>query len=197
MIKFMYFFFNSCYNVHEDKMKKVLKSLKIILLVMAIFVSFTNSFRYEAKVHNNNPNKTVDEIAMALKINEFDYDSLYSAKDTYNGDITGYVYNCPLCNGTLACLSNYNIKDGTNTYDDVQYGKVNIVASSANLPCGSIVRFEAPRISNETIYAIVLDRGVPGNDLDFLAPDYDYAISNVGRFNTSYDVLRSGWADAN
>ena len=101
--------------------------------------------------------------------------------------------NCPLCGGTLACMSSYNIKDGTTTYPDSQYGIVNIVASSANLPCGSIVKFDAPRISSEPIIAIVLDRGVPGNDLDLLSPSYDYAIGTIGRFNASYDVLRSGW----
>ena len=90
-------------------------------------------------------------------------------------------------------MSSYNIKDGTTTYPDSQYGTVNIVASSANLPCGSIVKFDAPRISSEPIIAIVLDRGVPGNDLDLLSPNYDYAIGTVGRFNATYDVLRSGW----
>lgn len=104
-------------------------------------MTFTNSPIYEARVHNNNPNRTIDEVAMALKINEFDYDALYSAKDTFNGEITGYIFNCPLCGGTLACMSSYNIKDGTTTYPDSQYGTVNIVASSANLPCGSIVKF--------------------------------------------------------
>ena len=132
-----------------------------------------------------------DKVLKAM--DEFDYDALYSAKDTFNGQITGYIFNCPLCGGTLACMSSYNIKDGTTTYPDSQYGTVNIVASSANLPCGSIVKFDAPRISSEPIIAIVLDRGVPGNDLDLLSPSYDYAIGTVGRFNASYDVLRSGW----
>ena len=174
-------------------MKKVIKVIQLLILVFVVFMTFTNSPIYEARVHNNNPNRTIDEVAMALKINEFDYGALYSAKDTFNGQITGYIFNCPLCGGTLACMSSYNIKDGTTTYPDSQYGTVNIVASSANLPCGSIVKFDAPRISSEPIIAIVLDRGVPGNDLDLLSPSYDYAIGTVGRFNASYDVLRSGW----
>lgn len=176
-------------------MKKVIKMFQFLILVFVVFMTFTNSPIYEARVHNNNPNRTIDEVAMALKINEFDYDALYSAKDTYTGDLTGYIYNCPLCGGTLACLSNYNITDGTYTYNDKDYGNVNIVASSANLPCGTIVRFSAPKISSDPVIAIVLDRGVPGNDLDFLAPDYEYAVSHIGRYKITYDVLRNGWLD--
>ena len=72
----------------------------------------------ETKVHNENENKNVNLSTMALKVIENESNNLYSAKDTYTGDLTGYVYNCPLCNGTLACKPKYNIKDGKNTYLD-------------------------------------------------------------------------------
>ena len=103
------------------------------------------------------------------------------------------MYNCPLCSGKLACLSSYDITDGKNTYYDAEYGEVNIVASSKNLPCGSIVTFNSSRISDEKVVAIVLDRGVRGNALDFLSPSLDYAYNNIGRSSITYDVLRSGW----
>ena len=55
-------------------MKKVIKVIQLLILVFVVFMTFTNSPIYEARVHNNNPNRTIDEVAMALKINEFDYE---------------------------------------------------------------------------------------------------------------------------
>ena len=174
-------------------MKKILKMIKIFVLLIVICISFTNSFVYESKIYNNNPNKGVDEVAMAMKISEFDYESLYGAKNTLVGDLTGYAYNCPLCSGKLACLGNYNITDGTTTFNDETYGNVMIVASSTNLSCGSIVRFNVEKLSNDPILAIVLDRGVRGNNLDLLSVSEEYAINNIGRVKITYDVLRNGW----
>ena len=174
-------------------MKKVFKIIKIFILIFVICISFTSSFIYESKIYNNNPNKKVDEVAMALKINEFDYESLYGAKDTLVGDLTGYAYNCPLCSGKLACLGNYNITNGTTTFNDETYGNVMIVASSTNLACGTIVRFSVDKLSSEPILAIVLDRGVRGNNLDLLSISEEYAINNIGRVKITYDVLRNGW----
>jgi len=172
-------------------MKIVFNSIKILLLVLVIVVMASNSSSFESKVSNDNLNKTVNLSTMALKVSEFNYDNLYSAKDTFTGDLTGYVYNCPLCSGHLAC-SKYNVMDGTTTYPDPEYGAVNIVASSANLPCGTIIRFDFPRVSNSPIYAIVLDRGVTGNSIDLLAENLD-AAHVIGRSSITYDVLRSGW----
>ena len=90
-------------------------------------------------------------------------------------------------------MSSLDLSNGRNTYEDKTYGEVNIVASSKNLPCGTIIRFESKRISEEPIIAIVLDRGVLGNDIDFLAPNREYALNNVGRSSVTYDVLRFGW----
>jgi len=169
------------------------KSIKAIIVLALVTVVHSSTTVFESKVSNTNENKTVNLSTMALKIIENEENNLYSAKDTYTGDLTGYVYNCPLCNGTLACKPSYNIKDGINTYPDADYGNVNIVASSKNLSCGTIIRFDSERISDEPVVAIVLDRGVLGNDLDFLAPNLDYALNSVGRSSVTYDVLRDGW----
>ena len=83
--------------------------------------------------------------------------------------------------------------DGTTTYQDADYGIVNIVASSANLPCGSIIRFNSERISSTPVYAIVLDRGVLGNAIDLLSESEEYASKYIGRSSITYDVLRSRW----
>ena len=90
-------------------------------------------------------------------------------------------------------MPKYNIKDGTTTYKDYEYGEVNIVASSKNLACGSIVRFTSNRVGEGEQFAIVLDRGVGGYALDLLTPSEEYASRNIGRSKITYDVLRSGW----
>ncbi len=169
------------------------KSLKtLVVIALLAFINSSTSV-VETKVNNENENKNVNLSTMALKVIENESNNLYSAKDTYTGDLTGYVYNCPLCNGTLACKPKYNIRDGKNTYLDEDYGNVKIVASSKNLSCGTIIRFDSERISADPVIAIVLDRGVLGNDIDFLSPSLDYALNSVGRSSITYDVLREGW----
>lgn len=173
--------------------KTIFKFIKSLMLVFIIVVCSSNNGIFESKVKNNNLNKSVNVSTMALKISEFNYDALYGAKDTYTGDLTGYAYNCPACTGHLACMSNYNIKDGTITFPDDEYGIVNIVASSSNLPCGTIIRFTSERISSTPVYAIVLDRGVLGNAIDLLSISEEHALQYVGRSSITYDVLRFGW----
>ena len=167
--------------------------VKFSLIMVVLFIAKSSTNVEVAKVENENVNKTINLSTMALKVIEVEKNLKFTAIDTYTGDLTGYVYNCPLCNGTLACKPSYNIKDGTNTYVDDEYGEVYIVASSKNLPCGSIVSFYSNRISDDKIVAIVLDRGVTGNSLDFLSPSLNYAYDNIGRSSITYDVLRSGW----
>ena len=144
------------------------------------------------EIESGNKNRVTDLALMSLRLEEIAKDDIYSPLATYTGDLTGYGANCPLCNGTLACKPSYYVKDGTDTYVDSEYGKVNIVASSSNLACGSIIRFSA-KLSDEVMYAIVLDRGVLGYDLDLLTPSESYASKYVGRSSITYDVLRNGW----
>lgn len=200
-------------------MKVFFRILQGIILTVAVVVMASNSSNIETMVTNDNLNKTVDLEAMALKVSEFDNvvsseiamaevqapvvetpqvpsdanvvldysnldESLNTPSNRLTGQLTGYVFNCPACSGVMAC-TRYNIMDGTTTYPDPTYGNVNIVASSGNLPCGSIVQFDG-------IYAIVLDRGVLGNDLDLLMPSYQAAIQQ-GRRTITYDVLRYGY----
>lgn len=170
---------------------KIIRTLVIILFVV-LSTSYTHII--ENKTYSDNTNKNVNLSTMALKVEEIKENDIYSAKDTYTGDLTGYIFNCPLCNGTLGCMRSYDITDGKTTYVDETYGVVRIVASSKNLPCGSIVRFDSKRISEEPVIAIVLDRGVIGNALDLLSEDLDYALT-LGRSVITYDVLREGWGE--
>lgn len=176
-------------------MLKVLNRIIRIFIIILFAVAASNYIKViETKSYSDNINKTVNLSTMALKALEFKANDIYSAKDTYTGDLTGYVFNCPLCNGTLGCMPSYYIKDGKTTYHDDTYGTVQIVASSSNLSCGSIVRFSYDKLSKEPIVAIVLDRGVRGNSLDLLSPNLDYAL-NLGRKVITYDVLRNGWGN--
>ncbi len=175
-------------------MKKITGFIKLlIIIVIAIIIKSSSLVLEDVKVENENVNKVVNLSTMALKAEEFEDNDLYRSIDTFSGDLTGYTFDCPLCGGTLACKRDYNIRDGKDYYDDEQYKRVKIVASSSNLPCGSIVRFNLPNISDEPVIAIVLDRGVRGNNLDLLSPDEQYARTYVGRKSITYDVLRKGW----
>ena len=110
------------------------------------------------------------------------------------GSLTGYGADCPKCGGTLACKSSYKVKNnGVVTYPDKTYGNVRIVASSKLLKCGSIVKFNLPKLSSKPIYAIVLDRGVLRNNLDILMTSEKEAGKKIGRQKITYEVIRVGW----
>lgn len=172
---------------------KVFNSTKVILLILAVIcLQKVNVVNANDKLSNENLNKTIDLTAMAVKLNQIQMADKYYPLDTFTGDLTGYGALCPLCNGHLGCTGEW-VGDGTTTYDDEMYGNVRIVASSKNLPCGSVITFDAKYISDEPVVAIVLDRGVLGNDIDLLVETEDYARKKVGRHKISYDVLRFGW----
>lgn len=177
-------------------MKKIKISKYIrVIIILFLFISCkqVGLARAESKILNENLNKTLDLHAMAIKYDEIIQNDLDAPIDTYNGDMTGYAADCPLCGGTLGCTGKNVLKDRITTHEDLEYGTVRIVASSKNLPCGSIVRFSMLSVSNKPITAIVLDRGVTGTDLDLLVEEEAYALTNVGRKYISYDVLRIGY----
>lgn len=189
----------------KNTTQKIFRTTKILLLLGAIFaITQVNVFNSTEKSMNENLNKTIDLTAMAVKLSEIQYEDMYYPLDTFTGDLTGYGPDCSAagCTGILYCraygedgkLHYINaLRDGITTYNDATYGNVRIVASSKNLPCGSIVTFNAKHISKEPIVAIVLDRGVLGNDLDLLVESQDYAYKHIGRKKTTYNVLRFGW----
>jgi len=174
-------------------MKRLISRL-IRISIIILFVMASSSYVHviENRTYSSNTNKNVNLSTMAMKLEEMIENDIYSAKDTYTGDLTGYVYNCPLCTGLLACDWRYDVTDGKTTYVDDTYGEVRIVASSRNLPCGTILRFDSNRVSDKPVLAIVLDRGVRGNALDLLSKDVEYALT-LGRSVITYDILREGW----
>ena len=173
--------------------KLILGIVIVVIIVVAIMLLVGTSNGSQFKVKNSNLNLSTDLTLMALKVENDIQNDIYSAKETYIGDLTGYGADCPLCGGHLACMPSLDVLHGNVLYNDQTYGSVRIVASSQNLPCGSVVRFESSRISSEPVVAIVLDRGVTGTNLDLLVESNNDAYHSVGRINISYDVLRKGW----
>ena len=185
------------------KLKSFKYILEMIIIVMSIIAIESSSSKTTAmRISNENMNKNVNLSTMALFINKEEEERLneealqtylWGSLDSYTGDLTGYGADCALCTGRLACMSSLDLSNGRNTYEDKTYGKVYIVASSKNLPCGTIIKFDSSRISEDPVIAIVLDRGVLGNDIDFLSPSEEYAARYIGRSSITYDVLRLGW----
>lgn len=175
---------------------------KVTLILIVIGVLSASTFKKETFSTNENVNKSVDLSTMAIFINKEEEKIaeekavetyLWGVLDSFTGDLTGYGAYCPLCTGHLACMSSLDLSNGRTTYNDKTYGEVRIVASSSNLPCGTIIRFNSPRISENATLAIVLDRGVLGTDIDLLSLSEEYAAKYVGRSSITYDVLRFGW----
>lgn len=179
---------------------KILKLIILISLIGVMFYSNTNTKKYLLDNYEFSQELGVSTVATKNEeekpkpVVPNTNNSNVLGANKYRGDLTGYVAHCPACYGTLACKPKYDVyKNGVVTYPDTEYGNVRIVASSKNLKCGSIVKFNLKTISSEPIYAIVLDRGVLGTDLDLLVATEDEAIKKVGRRDTTYEVLRFGW----
>ena len=173
-----------------SKMNVIIKSF---IILVAILITFGASNGSEFKVKNNNLNLSTDLSLMALKVEENIKNDIYSVKESYTGDLTGYGADCPLCGGKLACMPSLDVLHGNITYNDETYGTVRIAASSKNLPCGTIIRFDSKKISSDPVIAIVLDRGVLGTHIDLLTVTNQDALTSVGRSVINYDVLRKGW----
>ena len=176
------------------KMGSVLSKI-LVLVIFAFMANKSTSSDVVKRTENFNFNKVLGMSASATKKEEEKPKPVEKKVVVNNnkliGDLTGYAADCPLCNGTLACMPKYKVyKNNVVTYNDATYGNVRIVASSTKMPCGSIVRFTW---RGELTTAIVLDRGVLGNDLDLLMATEDEAIIYVGRKRITYEVLRRGW----
>ena len=169
------------------------RTIKIMIIILSTMVLVGTSNGNQFRVKNSNLNLSTDLTLMALKVEKDIQNDIYSAKETYDGDLTGYGADCPLCGGHLACMPSLDVLHGNVSYDDETYGSVRIVASSQNLPCGSVVRFNVPSISEDPMVAIVLDRGVLGTALDLLVESNNDATISIGRKRISYDVIRKGW----
>lgn len=171
-------------------------TVEFIFVLCATFLLSSTSVDNSTLAVSMNENlvKSVNKEVIQATQRELYEEGIYNAKYTFVGDLTGYAGDCRLCTGYLACPPRTNVlKDGI-YYTDKTYGKLRIVASSKRYPCGTILRFNVPKLSSEPMMAIVLDRGVGGNTIDLLTESESYAIKYVGRVkNLEFEVLRHGW----
>ncbi len=168
----------------------------IIVFVLIIFGTGKETFSVSSLSVANNMDYEKNLSASIIKSNqnELYIKGLYSPLYTFTGDLTGYAGDCALCTGYLACPPRTNVLKEGIYYNDKTYGTVRIVASSRNYPCGTIIRFKVSKLSKDPIYAIILDRGVGGNDIDLLTENEDYARKSVGRVrDLEFEVIREGW----
>ena len=177
-------------------MKKIIMTIKACIAIIIIF--FIGKENYENKSlsvsMNTNLNKSIDKQIIQDTQNELYKEGIYNPLYTFTGELTGYAGDCPLCSGYLACPPRTNVLKEGIYYKDKTYGTVRIVASSKDYPCGTILKFNVNKLSQEPIIAIVLDRGVSGNVIDLLTETEENAIKNIGRVrNLEFEVLRKGW----
>lgn len=191
-------------------MKKYIRSriimiIETIILLTILFLIKKESFIMTSlSTTNENNTKVISKEIIQKSQNELYNESINdnitnianTNKSLYKfmGELTGYSGDCPLCSGYLACPPRTNVLKEGIYYNDKSYGNVRIVASSKNYSCGTILRFNVKKISQEPIIAIVLDRGVSGNVIDLLTESSEIATKNVGRVkNLEFEVLREGW----
>ncbi len=167
------------------------------IIILAVVLTLSKG-TFNVSVLSSAVNNTFDK-PLDLEVIRNSQKKLFAEKKenplyTFNGELTGYSGDCPLCSGYLACPPRTNVLKSGIYFNDNTYGKVRIVASSKNYPCGTILRVNVKKIQDEPITAIVLDRGVPGNVIDLLVENEEYAIKHVGRVKSlNFDVLREGW----
>ena len=171
----------------------VIESIIIIGTILLIGKE-TNIVSTLSVAVNTTATKSLDKSVILASQKELYESGLYNPIYTFTGELTGYAGDCPLCSGYLACPPRTNVLEKGIYYDDDTYGTVRIVASSRNYPCGTILKFNVNKLSDEPIIAIVLDRGVGGNNIDLLTESESFAARKVGRVrNLEFEVLREGW----
>ena len=175
---------------------QIIMYIEIVILSVFVFVlkEAPQSSSFLLAVNNDIGNKNVDVKVIQASQTELYKEGLYNPIYTFQGELTGYGGDCPVCSGRVACPPRMNVNKEGIYYDDKTYGTVRIVASSRKYPCGTILRFNVKKLSKEPIIAIILDRGVGGNVIDLLTESEAWANDNVGRVkNLKFEVLREGW----
>ena len=169
-------------------------SIIVVLVFFCMRKENTSLSTLSVAVVNDNISKALDIKTIQNNQKELFAKGTYNPVYTFVGELTGYAGDCPLCSGYLACPPRTNVLKKGIYYNDSTYGKVRIVASSKHYPCGTILKFNVKKLSDEPVIAIVLDRGVSGNVIDLLMNSESEARKTVGRVkNLEFEVLREGW----
>lgn len=178
------------------KPKKWFTVSRMVLLIVSIFlISSSASVRTNIRVvKNDTMDKAISYNTIVEAQETLHQKSLYTPEGSFIGQLTGYAGDCPACSGVVACKPRINVLEKGIYFDDSEYGKIRMVASSKNYPCGTILRFYNKKIQEDPIIAVVMDRGVSGNVIDLLMDNASDARKYVGRIkNLNFDILRLGW----
>ncbi len=176
----------------RSRILMVIETVVVIAVIMLVNKGTISSSILS--LASNYDSKNTDIKTMRDTQKELYAQGVYNPIYTFKGELTGYAGDCPLCSGYLACPPRTNVLKEGIYYNDKTYGTVRIVASSRKYPCGTILRFNVGKLSDEPIMAIILDRGVGGNVIDLLTESEDYARKHVGRVrNLTFEVIREGW----
>lgn len=111
----------------------------------------------------------------------------------FSGTMTGYGPDCVGCTGKVSCPPRNDVRNGNIYFTDNEYGTVRIVAADKAIPCGTIIKVNGDRLSDEMV-VIVLDRGgvIKGTLMDLLMTSENSSIP-FGRQNVVYEIVRWGW----
>lgn len=175
---------------------RIYMSLELMFIIPIIFLLNETPQKISSlsTALNSNLTKNVSKDVIQASQDELYKEGIYNPLYTFNGDLTGYAGDCALCSGYLACPPRTNVLKEGIYYKDKTYGTVRIAASSKLHPCGTIIRFKSKKFGSEPVIAIILDRGVGGNDIDLLTESEEFALKNVGRIKSQeFEVLREGW----
>ncbi len=178
------------------KPKKWLTYIRMFSLIFFVFLLCTSGLNRSSITitTNENTNKALNYKVIEEHQKISYQTSLYEAVSKFTGELTGYAGDCPLCSGVVACKPRINVLEKGIMFSDAEYGQIRMVASSKKYPCGTVLRFNVSRVSDEPIIAVIMDRGVGGNDIDLLMESESEARVNVGRIrNLEFDILRLGW----
>ncbi len=176
--------------------KKWLTYFRVFSLLLFAFLITTSEMKRTSVtvVKNDILDKSIKYEIISNQQEESYKLALYQPESSFRGSLTGYAGDCPLCSGVVACKPRINVLEKGIFFDDKEYGTIRMVASSKRYPCGTILRFNAKNVSSEPIIAVVMDRGVGGNNIDLLMNTEDEARKKVGRIrNLEFEILRLGW----
>ncbi len=152
------------------------------------------------KNNNNNNNPVKEEPSLSDGNSSSGYnpvtDVTSSIVESYKGKITGYGPDCYGCT-TLETASGMYIGGGNIYYQDSIFGRIRIVAADKRYPFGTIVRISNLSIYQESILAVVLDRGGAigdGKQANFdLLFESEAKAAVVGITSANFEILRLGY----
>lgn len=194
----------------NNLVKKLNNRFLIIVFIIAILcIIASGSNNNEIVTANPNTVKSIEAVHIVNKYNSLlettkptmvsSFEQVLSIAPSksvaFHGSMTAYGPDCKGCGGKTGCPPRQNVTNGNIYFNDNDYGKVRIVASSSAIPCGTMLRISNLSISKEPIYAIVLDRGsaIQGTKMDLLYKSEATAISFGRQSKVLFEVLRWGW----